>query len=186
MPNCLILAGPNGAGKTTAARHLLPGLQVPAFVNADHIAVGLSAFNPESVAVQAGRILLDRLRELAGQGADFAFETTLATRIFAPMIRQWRADGYTVRLLYFYLPSPTHCHQRVAARVAAGGHHIPDAVVVRRYGLSLRYLFELYQPVVSEWAVFDNHLAPPQLIADSHHIADEPLWHHIRQQSLTA
>ena len=129
MPNCIILAGPNGAGKTTASRHLLPGLDVPAFVNADHIAVGLSGFNPESVAVRAGRLLLDRVRELAAQGTSFAFATTLATRIFAPMIRQWRTDGYRVSLLYFYLPDPAHCLNRVAARVAAGGHHIQNEVV---------------------------------------------------------
>lgn len=107
MPNCLILAGPNGAGKTTAARLLLPALGMLDFVNADQLAVGLSAFRPESVAVAAGRLMLGRVRQLATQGTDFAFETTLATRVFAPMIRQWRRNGYDVRLLYFYLPTAT-------------------------------------------------------------------------------
>ena len=101
------------------------------------------------------------------------------------MIRQWRADNYRVTLPYFYLPSPQQCQSRVAQRVAAGGHHIPDEVVSRRYHLSLRYLFELYQPAVSEWSVFDNQLASPQLIADSHRVANESVWPRIHQQSLT-
>ena len=79
-PRVVIIAGPNGAGKTTAARELLHGaLRVDEFVNADVIAQGLSAFQPERAAMQAGRVMLRRLDELAAASADFAFETTLAS-----------------------------------------------------------------------------------------------------------
>ena len=83
MPNLYILAGPNGAGKTTAAYTLLPQfLDVIEFVNADEIARGLSPFNVDSVAFEAGRLMLQRIEHLLGRGIDFAFETTLSTRSY--------------------------------------------------------------------------------------------------------
>jgi predicted ABC-type ATPase len=86
-PHVVVLAGPNGAGKSTAAPALLRGrLGVTEFVNADTIAHGLSAFSPEHAAIEAGRIMLARLRQLASQRRDFAFETTLASRTFAPRL----------------------------------------------------------------------------------------------------
>src|ERR1044071_7909514 len=95
QPTVVILAGPNGAGKSTVAPALLRGaLAVHEFVNADVIARGLSAFDPESVAIAAGRIMIARLRELARQRASFAFETTLASRSFAPWLRGLSSDGY--------------------------------------------------------------------------------------------
>jgi predicted ABC-type ATPase len=117
MPNVVILAGPNGAGKSTAAPCVVAELVTAgAFVNADVIARGLSAFDSESVAFQAGRIMLDRLRELAAQRADFAFETTLASRTFAPFLRQLRVSGYRLELVYVWLPSADLCLQRVHSR----------------------------------------------------------------------
>lgn len=100
MPYLIVIAGPNGAGKSTAAPGLLDGLLgIEDFVNADVIARGLSAFNPEGAAIQAGRIMLERVRELATEGKDFAFETTLASRSFAPWIAQLRKEqGYEFRL----------------------------------------------------------------------------------------
>ena len=99
-PNIVILAGPNGAGKSTAAPTLLQGtLGITEFVDADIIARGLSAFNVESVAIAAGRVMLARLRELARQRVNFAFETTLASRSFAPWLADLRNAGYTVDLI---------------------------------------------------------------------------------------
>lgn len=83
-PQAVVIAGPNGAGKTTAAPRLLhAGVGIDAFVNADVIAQGLSGFSPASAALEAGRIMLHRLDELAQARADFAFESTLAGRCAA-------------------------------------------------------------------------------------------------------
>lgn len=95
-PSVVILAGPNGAGKSTAAPALLHGtLSVNEFVNADVIAHDLSATDPDGAAIAAGRVMLARLRELAGRRVSFAFETTLASRTFAPWLRDLRASRYT-------------------------------------------------------------------------------------------
>src|SRR5438105_9238006 len=126
-PTVIVLAGPNGAGKTTASRTLLAEtLRVMTFVNADVIAQGLAGFDPDSAAVEASRIMLERLHKLAEQRADFAFETTLAARSYAGWLKQLRDTGYTVHLCYFWLASADLAVARVAQRVRRGGHNIPE------------------------------------------------------------
>jgi predicted ABC-type ATPase len=106
-PQVIIIAGPNGAGKSTLAPFLLRDrLGLPEYVNADTIAQGLSAFQPERVAIEAGRVMLKRLRDLARQQASFAFETTLATRSYAPWLKELCGPGYRVQLLFIWLRSP--------------------------------------------------------------------------------
>ena len=159
-PRMLILAGPNGAGKTTAARNVLADtLRTMTFVNADMIATGLSAFDPESVAFAAGRIMLDRMHELADQRADFAFETTLAARTYASWIKRSQASGYRVMLFYVWLDDVELAIRRVAIRVSQGGHSIPEDTIRQRYARSMVNFHHLYAPLVDEWMVYDNSLS---------------------------
>lgn len=159
MPNVVVIAGPNGAGKSTVAPALLQEhLGIGEFVNADMIARGLSAFNPERASLHAGRVMLARLHELAAQRMDLAFETTLASRTFAPWIAELRSTGYTFKLLYIWVPDPALSVARVAERVNAGGHHVPSDVVRRRYYAGLRNFFTLYQPLAELWRVYDNSM----------------------------
>jgi predicted ABC-type ATPase len=156
-PNVVLIAGPNGSGKTTAAPALLRDqVGITEFVNADTIAQGLSGFGAHNVAVEAGRIMLARLSELAERKADFAFETTLAARWFAVWLRDLKRSGYRAHLFFLWLPSAELAIARVADRVQRGGHHIPDDVVRRRYERGLRNFFALYRPVVDYWRVLDN------------------------------
>ena len=158
MPNVIVLAGPNGAGKSTAAARLLQGtLQVTEFVNADVIARGLSAFHPEGASMAAGRIMLTRLHELAEDGKDFAFETTLASRSFAPWLKQLIEErGYRLSLFFFWLPSPDMAVNRVAERSRTGGHSVPEETIRRRYERGLANLFESYMPLAERWSVFKS------------------------------
>lgn len=167
-PNVIIIAGPNGAGKTTTAPALLRDvLDVPLFVNADVIAQGLSGFSPESAAVQAGRIMLERLKALAAENADFAFETTLAARSYAAWIRGLqKAQGYALHIVFLWLPSPEMALARVRSRVCRGGHDIPEEVVRRRYEAGLRNFFTLYMPLTASWRFYDNSRnTGPRLLA---------------------
>ena len=126
MPKLYIIAGCNGAGKTTASYAVLPEmLECHEFVNADEIAKGLSPFNPSQVSIEAGRLMRKRMDALMADGADFAFETTLATRYYTRFIRMAQERGYFVSLLYFWLPTPDQAVERVARRVAEGGHNVP-------------------------------------------------------------
>ncbi len=135
---------------------LLPNLGVMEYVNADAIALGLSPLNPGSMALPAGRLMLKRLHTLADSGTDFAFETTLAARTFVPFLRDCKDKGYTLNLIYFWLRSPRLAVERVARRVASGGHSIPEDVVRRRYERGRRNLLELYLPLCDSWLVLDN------------------------------
>lgn len=164
--NLYIIAGCNGAGKTTASFTVLPEmLECQEFVNADEIARGLSPFHPEGVAIQAGRLMIDRVIYLLKEGITFAFETTLSTRSYVKLIQQAQRRGYFVTLLFFSLASPEQAVKRVAKRVSQGGHNIPTDVIYRRYASGLRNLFQMYTQVVDYWAFYDNSDVPSRKIA---------------------
>lgn len=164
--NLYIIAGCNGAGKTTASFTMLPEmLNCREFVNADEIAKGLSPFNPEGMALMAGRLMINRIIELLKDGATFAFETTLATRSYVKLIQQAQKRGYFVTLLFFALETPEQAERRVAKRVSEGGHNIARDVIYRRFRGGLANLFNLYIPVCDYWALYDNSLLPSQKIA---------------------
>ena len=175
--NLYIIAGCNGAGKTTASFTILPEIwHCKQFVNADEIARGLSPFNPESVAMQAGRIMLERIDELLEQGQSFSIETTLATRSYVQLVKRAQTLGYTVSLLFFWLNSPEVAIQRVAKRVSEGGHNIPTAVIRRRYQLGLSNFFNLYKDVVDTWTLVDNASNPRQVVATDEEILNVELY----------
>ena len=161
-----IIAGCNGAGKTTASFTILPEvLHCKEFINADEIAKGLSPFQPESVAMQAGRIMLARMDELLQKGETFAFETTLATKSYKQKIEWAQANGYEVTLLFFWLDSPNMAKKRVAQRVAEGGHSIPSETIERRYHNGITNLFAIYIDMVDICYIFDNSEGRKELIA---------------------
>lgn len=186
-PRIVILAGPNGAGKSTVARYLLTEEYfIDEFVNADAIATGLSAFAPEKVAFEAGRIMLRRIDALLRDGRSFAFETTLASKSFSRLIARAQTAGYVVSLLYVALPSADLARRRVARRVKEGGHSIPDEVIERRFTRSLENLMYRYRRMVNEWIVYDNaELKTPTLVAfgrsEIETIVEEQKWQRLQK-----
>lgn len=161
-----IISGCNGAGKTTASYTVLPEiLDCREYVNADEIAKGLSPFNPESVAIEAGRLMLERIDYLMTAGVSFSIETTLATKSYVNLVRRAHKQGYNVKLLFFWLESPEMAKLRVAERVAKGGHNIPEDVIERRYYAGIRNLFNLFMNEVDYWAIFMNTKKPMTSIA---------------------
>ena len=144
--------GCNGAGKTTASYTILPEiLDCKEFVNADEIARGLSPFQPEKVAIQAGRLMLNRIKTLVCLGESFALETTLATKSYMNLIDEAKEKGYQITLLFFLLRSVDLAIMRVKNRVQEGGHNIPEDVIKRRYVSGLKNFFDLYLPIVDNW-----------------------------------
>ncbi len=189
MANLYIIAGCNGAGKTTASYTILPEiLDCREFVNADNIAAGISPFNPESVALEAGRIMLNRINELLKEGTDFALETTLATRSYVPFVKKAQGAGYKVTLLYFWLDSPNTAYDRVAKRVSEGGHNIPIDVIERRYYRGIKNLVELYIPICDKSLVMNNVSVPSEVVAQfstelGESIISSDIWDIILKQS---
>lgn len=137
------------------------------FVNADNIAAGLSPLDPDAAAIPAGKLMLRRIHELAERGEDFAFESTLAAKSFAPFLRDLRdRRGYIVKIIYVWLESPEMAVERVAIRVQNGGHAIPEDVVRRRYRAGLTNFFGIYQPLADAWTVCDNSEADRTVVAE--------------------
>jgi predicted ABC-type ATPase len=188
-PSLVVIAGANGAGKSTLAPKLLQEtLAVTEFANADVIARGLSAFAPEQVAMAAGRLMLARLRELAGQQVSFAFESTLASRSFAPWIRQLLQAGYQFHLVFLWLPSAALAVQRVASRVRMGGHAVPADVIRRRYHAGLHNFFRMYLPLATTWRIYDTSRGRmPEVVAVGNEattvVRDEALWARARREA---
>lgn len=160
-----IIAGPNGAGKTTLAREFLPREgDCPTFVNADLIAEGLSPFRPNVAAVRSGRVMLAEILRHVRAGRSFAFETTLSGRGHLRRIRDWRADGYRVTLVFLALPSADEAIRRVAERVRQGGHGVPEDVIRRRFASGWSNFRRLYRHEVDEWFLYDNSGSRPVLV----------------------
>lgn len=161
-----IIAGCNGAGKTTASFTILPEIiNCKEFVNADEIAKGLSPFQPETVAFEAGRIMLNRINTLLADHQSFAFETTLSTRSYKNKVLDAQQKGYTVTLLFFWLQTVDLAKERVKSRVAEGGHNIEPDVIERRYVKGIQNLFTIYLPIVDGALIFDNSAGQPELLA---------------------
>ena len=162
----VIIAGPNGAGKTTFAREFLPHeAECPDFINVDLIAAGLSPFDPQRVALRAGRLMLVEIARRVRAGESFAFETTLSGRSYARLIPQWQSAGYHVTLMFLSLPTVDLAIARVAARVAQGGHDIADTIIRRRFDAGMRNCENVYRRLVDSWARYDNSEPAPRLIA---------------------
>ena len=187
MPKLYIIAGCNGAGKTTASFSILPDiLDCKEFVNADEIARGLSPFQPETASLEAGRLMLQKIKSLVAAGKDYAFETTLSTRSYVSLIKQAKQKGFSVTILFFWLNSPELAVARVAERVREGGHNIPEEVIRRRYDRGVRNFFTLYQPLADDWIVVNNSDIQFKFIAtgagfEVEHIFDKLVWNKIKQ-----
>jgi predicted ABC-type ATPase len=158
VPEVVIIAGPNGAGKTTFADEYLTRRRHFEFVNADEIAleVALQGLPQLHADTRAARVMLEQINQLAAIGADFMFETTLATRTYARRVPQWQRSGYSVSLIYLRLPSVETSIARVRRRVEAGGHGIPQQVIRRRFDKSVAYFENIYKSIVDTWYIWDS------------------------------
>jgi predicted ABC-type ATPase len=184
-----ILGGPNGAGKTTAASVLLPEkLRLNAFLNADEIARIISPDNVEAVAFEAGRLMIERMRDMVRDGQSFAFETTCSGKSYIRLLKECQNAGWRISLIYLWVPSPEYSIARVARRVSQGGHHIPDEVIRRRYQTGLWNMRHLYLPLADDATIYDNRDRAMRLIARSVRgfplsVLDEETWAKIEEET---
>ena len=188
MKEIVLLGGPNGAGKTTAAKVLLPSrlLVVGAYLNADEIARELNPVDPESVALRAGRVMLQKMRSFIQSETSFAMETTCSGKSYVPMLAECKSHGWRISLLYLWVPSPEYSIARVARRVSHGGHSIPDEVVHRRYWSGLWNMRNQYLPLADLATIYDNRDSGLRLVARLQSplplkVFDQEIWSKIEE-----
>lgn len=182
-----IIGGPNGAGKTTASmEYLKVDLDCLEFVNADNIALGLSPFRPDNVAVTAGKIMLNRIDELIKSKENFAIESTLSSKSLLEKIKQAQLNDYDVILLFYYLDSPDLAVKRVARRVENGGHDIPIETIYRRYIRGLENFFKIYKDNCQYWIMINNSDTNTSIIAEGNIqnliIHNQDIWLEIKEK----
>ena len=180
-----IISGCNGSGKTTASYTILPELlDCSEFVNSDEFAKSLAPFHPETAYIKASRYMLEKTQYLFGRREDFCIETTLATRSLLKIVRRAQEQGYFVTVVYLWIASPEHAIQRVASRVSAGGHDVPEEIIRRRYYVGLQYFFNDYAPLCDKWILVDNTVSAYEIIAEGTHrsttVRNRALYDHIQ------
>ena len=151
------LQDPTARGRRPSSSVFAPRhLALLDFVNADEIARGLSPLAPERAQIEAGRIMLERIRQFISQRKSFAMETTLSGRTYRLILKQAKEAGYATHLDFLALPSVEDSIRRVANRVQQGGHNVPEADLRRRFRLGLSNLFNLYRPYCDTWNLYLN------------------------------
>ena len=165
---CYIIAGPNGAGKTTFANEFLPiEAECLNFINADLIAHGLSPFQPDKMAIAAGRIMIQQMDEFVSQNESFALETTFSGKGYANKIKKWKSQNYEIIIYYLKLPSVNMAIERVRMRVSQGGHNVPEHVIRRRYDRSWGNFRDIYRHLADSWTIFDTSGKMPVIMEES-------------------
>ena len=158
-PPCIyVLAGTNGAGKSSLGGAVIARHGVE-FFDPDAAARRIRARNPgisqaeaNSAAWHQGRRLLERA---IAEGVTYAFETTLGGATMTALLERALEAGLEVRMWYVGLSSPELHLARVRARVARGGHDIPEADIRRRFHDGRLNLVRLL-PRLTELRVYDN------------------------------
>lgn len=187
MSNLYIICGPNGAGKTAASFTMIPEiLDCKEFVNADEIARGLSPFNPESVSISAGKLLLQRINNLMSAKENFAFETTLATKSYVNLIKIALKSDYQVTILFFALNSDDLAVKRVKIRISEGGHNVEEKTIRRRYYSGLFNFFNVYKDLVPNWIFVENSEENANIVArkekNSQKVYLSELWNYYKSK----
>lgn len=192
-PRIVVVGGPNGAGKSTIVpRFLTDVFGVDDFVNADDIARGLSRLRPSQVAIEAGELMLRRIKTLAESSSNFAFETTLSGRSLIRWLTAQKQRGYEIQIAYVWLVDPELAVARVAQRMDEGGHSIDEPTIRRRYLRSLTNFMTSYKNLADRWWVYNNSTSSssmPKLIARGRggvvdFVGDEIIWSQMQKQIL--
>ena len=151
LPEVIVFAEPNGSGKSTITKM---AKTVGKYINADDIKIAIHCTDLE--AAQKA----ERLRNLAiDEHEDFTFETVLSTDRNLELLRRAKNAGYFIRGIYVLTADPEINVARVNARVALGGHDVPEGKIISRYERALNLIPQLVE-VCDILHIYDNTKLP--------------------------
>jgi predicted ABC-type ATPase len=154
-PQLLIVGGPNGSGKTTLAIEYADELALP-YVSADAIAAKLNPPNPAAAEIAAARQFILAIEANISQKLSFVCESTLSGLTMRNFLASARDTGYTVSIAFLFVESAGVCVARVAERVRAGGHDVPESDIRRRFTRSIRNFWSTYRELADSWVLLYN------------------------------
>lgn len=155
QPILIVIGGANGSGKTTLAREYISVEGLP-YLGADQIAYDLDLDDVESVAIQAGRLFIQKIAKSIERRQSFMVESTLSGISLRKWINAAHDSGFSVEVAFVYLDTPELCIERVSARVSRGGHHVPDEDILRRYSRSNLNFWNQYRKLADKWKLYNN------------------------------
>ncbi len=155
QPKLIIIGGANGSGKTTLAKEFVLVDKIE-YLGADEIAHKLNQQNPENEAISAARIFSQRLEDYLANRKSVLVESTLSGLSLQKYLTTAKTQDFEITILFVYLDSPELCIERVAARVAKGGHHVPDADIRRRFKRANINFWNVYKNLADDWSLFYN------------------------------
>ena len=163
-PQLVIVGGPNGSGKTTLALEYTDELALP-YIGADAIAAALNPANPAATQIAAARKFIRSIEKHISQKKSFVCESTLSGLTMQNFFASAREAGYAISIAFLFVDSPDVCLARVAERVRAGGHNVPETDIRRRFGRSIRNFWTIYRELADKWVLLYNGLTTLQDIA---------------------
>ncbi|MEM7014479.1 MAG: zeta toxin family protein [Verrucomicrobiota bacterium] len=155
MPELIVVGGSNGAGKSTFIREFLKRKPFR-YLCADEAAFELNPENPESVAIEAGRVFLRQMQEAREAGEDVIVESTLSGRTFRRTVEAYRDAGYLIGMIFVTPLDQAASVERVAIRVRKGGHHVPENDIIRRFVRAHFNFWEIYRHMSARWIILYN------------------------------
>lgn len=144
------------------------------FLNPDLIATGLGPTLNEKASFQAGRVLLNEIKNKIQAGDSFAFESTLSGLTYASIINEAKKNNYKIIIYFIFLNKITLNISRIKKRVSQGGHNIPTNIVRRRHLRCFENFWNLYRELSDEWTILDNSNSKPKLILNKKGFARLP------------
>ena len=158
-----IVAGPNGSGKSTFAEsYIVRTRKSITYLNPDIIASGFSPIGVEQASFQAGRILIQEVKDRIDRCESFAFESTLSGKTWLNFLKEAKKKGYKIRIYFLFLINVQKNIERIKSRVRMGGHNIPTETVKRRHPRCFENFWNLYRPLCDEWHIFNNTNREPK------------------------
>lgn len=146
-PEIMVFAGPNGSGKSTITRM---AKTVGIYINADDIKRATLCTDMDAA------LIAERLRNNAvAEHKDFTFETVLSTERNLNLLRKAQQEGYFIRCIYVLTADANVNVARVNARVALGGHGVPEDKIRTRYDRALSLIPELIR-ICDIFHLYDN------------------------------